>query len=160
MQVIHKFFQYITDFFVVCKLKLEIRSLEKKLKSIYAKIGSDYVVTHQNDVDDVNRDLIIQAISLQKMIEDKNAHVDEIRGIQRCVACHSRIPNDALFCPFCGMRQPTPEVKVVRYCPTCGTKLEMDELFCHHCGTRIPDDNAVTEEIVLKVEDSKSEGNE
>lgn len=149
MKILEKILAWIRKQYEICRLRLQIRSLRKQLEVIYRDLGKDYVDTHRNDPDDLNSEQIAEAVRLRKAIEDKESSIDEMRGIVRCAACGSRIPNGALFCPYCGMRQPDPEVKVVRYCPECGTKLEIDEIFCHHCGCRIPQDDAVTEEIVL-----------
>lgn len=138
--------------FEIVRLSMQIHSLKKELNQIYRALGEDYVDVHRNDVDDLNYRQIEEAVRLQKAIADKESSIDEMRGIVRCAACGERIPNGALFCPYCGMRQPDPEVQVIRYCPECGTKLEIDEKFCHHCGTRIPQNDAVTEEITLHKE--------
>lgn len=150
MEMFDKAISWLKKQYAICRLSLQIRSLKKQLNVIYRALGEDYVDTHRNDPDDLNRDQIAEAVRLRRVIEEKESSIDEMRGIVRCVACSSRIPNGALFCPYCGMRQPDPQVKVVRYCPECGTKLEIDEMFCHHCGTRIPQDDAATEEIVLR----------
>ena len=150
MDIFDKLANWISRQWQIFRLHREISKLQKNLDHIYKQLGKDYVDTHKNDPDDLNKDLIDQAVTLQKAIDEKNAVIDEMRGIVRCVACNERIPRDSVFCPYCGMRQPDPEVKVVRYCSNCGTKLEVDEVFCHHCGTRIPQDDAPTEEIVLR----------
>jgi ribosomal protein S26 len=150
MNIFNKIGAWLQKQWSIFQLKRQIRKLQKQLNKIYQDLGKDYVDTHKNDPDDINHELIEQAVTLQKAIDEKNASIDEMRGIVRCVACGERIPQDAMFCPYCGMRQPDPEVKVVRYCPHCGTKLEVDEVFCHHCGTRIPQDDAPTEEITLR----------
>lgn len=150
MNIVKKAIDWVKKQFSICKLKIQIRSLRKQLNVIYRSLGEDYVDTHRNDPDDLNKDLIDKAVRLRKEIEERQDSIDEMRGIVRCIACNSRIPNGSLFCPFCGMRQPDPEVKIIRYCPECGTKLEVDERFCHHCGCKVPQDDAVTEEIVLR----------
>lgn len=133
----------------ILKLSFQIFTLRRKLNRIYQEVGKDYVDVHRNDPNDLNKEKIETAVYLQKEIQERQASIDEMRGIVRCVACGERIPNGSLFCPYCGMRQPDPEVNVVRYCPECGTKLEVDELYCHHCGAPIPQDNEETEQIVL-----------
>lgn len=149
MEFINKIIEKIRRQLSIWELEIQIRKLKKELGRIYTKLGQDYVETHRNDPSDLNKDMIQEAVRLEKAIAERQGSIDEMRGIFRCAACAERIPNGALFCPYCGMRQPDPEVKVVRYCPECGTKLEVDELFCHHCGTKIPQDDAETEEIVL-----------
>lgn len=48
-----------------------------------------------------------------------------------CSHCGKEIPNDSLFCSFCGQKN---EGAV---CPTCGAALEEDSVFCSACGTKI-----------------------
>lgn len=133
----------------VLQLSFQIASLKRKLNKIYQELGKDYVDVHKNDPNDLNKEKIDSAVYLENQIKERVHTIDEIRGILRCVACNERIPNGSLFCPYCGLRQPDPEVSIVRYCPECGTKLEVDELYCHHCGAQIPQDNEETEQMVL-----------
>lgn len=155
MNIFQKFGDWLEKQLRIFRLQREVSRLQKQLDEIYGKLGRDYVDTHRNDPDDLNHDLIEEALHLRNAIAEKNSAIDEMRGIIRCVACGERIPEGSAFCPYCGMRQPDPEVRVVRYCPTCGTKLEVDEIFCHNCGTRIPQDDAPTEEIHMRREVSE-----
>lgn len=47
-----------------------------------------------------------------------------------CGKCGKRIPDDAVFCSYCGARR---ERKV---CKACGTELKEEQLFCHVCGLK------------------------
>lgn len=149
MDIVGKIVNWFRKEIEIIRLQWQIHTMKGQLSHIYEKLGEDYVAVHRNDPDDLNADMIQEAVRLQKGIRERQSSIDEMRGIVRCAACGERIPNGSLFCPYCGMRQPGQKVKVVRYCPECGTKLEVDEVFCHHCGARIPQDDAVTEEIVL-----------
>ena len=133
----------------IFKLSIQISGLKRKLNKIYLELGKDYVDVHKNDPDDLNKEKIENAVHLEKEIKQRVQSIDEMRGILRCIACNERIPNGSVFCPYCGLRQPDPEINIVRYCSECGTKLEVDELFCHHCGAKIPMDNEETEQMLL-----------
>ncbi len=150
MNTLQKIIDWIKKRFEIIKLSNQIRKLNKPLQKIYQELGQDYVATHKNDELDLNYDKIQMAVEIENQIKEKQTEIDEMKGIIRCVACGERIPNDSTFCPYCGMRQPEPQVKVVRYCSECGTKLEIDERFCHHCGAKVPEDDEVTEEIQLR----------
>lgn len=149
MEYLNKFIDWLNKNLSVLNLNWQIRNLNKELTKIYARLGEDYVETHRNDPNDINKDLIDEAVRLQKAIHDRRTTIDELRGIRRCAACEERIPSEALFCPYCGLRQPDPEVSIFRYCPECGTKLEVDEKYCHQCGAAIPQDDVMTEEMSL-----------
>jgi membrane protease subunit (stomatin/prohibitin family) len=47
-----------------------------------------------------------------------------------CIACGSRIPRTAKFCPKCGVLQK-------RKCPGCGVELSTVEKFCPECGQKL-----------------------
>ena len=47
-----------------------------------------------------------------------------------CCKCGKTIPDEALFCSYCGSRQQA-------VCSSCGTVLAADAAFCHKCGTQV-----------------------
>lgn len=47
-----------------------------------------------------------------------------------CGNCHKPIPNDAMFCPYCG----TPKKKC---CPKCNKEVDGGMMFCPFCGTKL-----------------------
>ena len=44
----------------------------------------------------------------------------------RCPGCQQQVPDDADFCPRCGVR--------VAVCPDCGTAAAPGDAFCRRCG--------------------------
>ncbi len=54
-----------------------------------------------------------------------------------CENCGAYIPDDARFCPECGMvLQSTPEPASM-HCPNCGAELYPDSIFCENCGYKL-----------------------
>ncbi len=49
-----------------------------------------------------------------------------------CWQCGAAIPDDARFCPYCGLEQTQP-------CPTCGSASPLSARFCAACGAPVPD---------------------
>lgn len=58
-----------------------------------------------------------------------------------CEKCGKNIPNDAVFCSYCGTRH---ERKV---CRACGTELKNEQLFCHVCGLKWDEGASHSEEL-------------
>lgn len=58
-----------------------------------------------------------------------------------CCKCGKTIPDDALFCSYCGSRQQVT-------CGSCGAALATDAVFCHKCGT--PVNRAAAETLASK----------
>ena len=46
-----------------------------------------------------------------------------------CYHCKRELPQDAMFCPFCGSKKN-------RTCINCNKELTNDVLFCPYCGTK------------------------
>jgi len=51
---------------------------------------------------------------------------------QRCPDCNQMIPDDAVFCPFCGH-----QIMVFQRCSSCGKNLSPKARFCPRCGARV-----------------------
>ena len=49
-----------------------------------------------------------------------------------CNKCGNAVPEDSLFCPYCGSRI-DPTTKNLR-CASCGEFLQEDDFFCPYCG--------------------------
>lgn len=58
-----------------------------------------------------------------------------------CKRCSKEIPDEALFCCFCGEKQQT-------ICADCGTELVADAIFCHNCGGKVGAVNVTTNKKV------------
>lgn len=50
----------------------------------------------------------------------------------RCNNCNKDIPEDSVFCPYCGQK-----VDKIKKCSVCGYELKEDFVFCPACGNKI-----------------------
>lgn len=66
-----------------------------------------------------------------------------------CGKCGKTIPEDAVFCSYCGARY---EKKV---CKACGTELKKEQLFCHVCGLKWDSETLHQEEQKVHQEEQK-----
>lgn len=58
-----------------------------------------------------------------------------------CPKCNSPVPNDSVFCEYCGNKlisySPAPRESVWRACPKCGGFVPADAVFCESCGQKL-----------------------
>lgn len=60
----------------------------------------------------------------------------------KCLKCNHTIPDDSVFCEFCGSKvdaQNTYEESSVKkiYCRKCGNELSDNSMFCRRCGEKL-----------------------
>lgn len=57
----------------------------------------------------------------------------------KCIKCGYEIPENSVFCPFCGeaFSSATPDVLSDNRCPVCGSSLKSDSAFCGCCGSKL-----------------------
>lgn len=67
-----------------------------------------------------------------------------------CEKCGRTIPEEAVFCSYCGSRN------MRKVCKACGTELQKDQKFCHVCGLKC-DGKAPQPEEQKKDEQKKDE---
>ena len=53
-----------------------------------------------------------------------------VTSTEMCINCKHPLPNDAMFCPYCG----TPKK---RHCPNCNKEVDNNVAFCSYCGTKL-----------------------
>ncbi len=56
--------------------------------------------------------------------------------MKKCMSCGKEVPNDSVFCPFCG----TKDIKDDSTCPICKKIVPSDSAFCPFCGEKIIED--------------------
>lgn len=84
--------------------------------------------------------------------------------MKKCVNCGKEVPNDSVFCPFCGSK----EIKNENICPKCKKAVPIDSMFCPFCGEKITieektdpvfikNETPIVKEQIYKVEDDKTD---
>lgn len=66
-----------------------------------------------------------------------------------CEKCGRTIPEEAVFCSYCGSRN------MRKVCKACGTELQKDQKFCHVCGLKC--DGKVPQPEEQKKDEQKKE---
>lgn len=56
--------------------------------------------------------------------------------MKKCISCGKEVPNDSVFCPFCGSK----DIKDDNACPNCKKIVPTDSVFCPFCGERMIDE--------------------
>lgn len=57
-----------------------------------------------------------------------------------CEKCGQTIPDEAVFCSYCGLRNTR------KVCAACGTELQKEQVFCHVCGLKCGSETPLPEE--------------
>lgn len=102
------------EFTNMAKLKMNVKSAEGKLSSVYEEIGRLFYTAERNG-EDCTSDIaayIMKADKLKAEIAESNKKISKLRNIRICEGCGNEIENDALFCPYCGQKQEIPEEAV------------------------------------------------
>ncbi|MBR2551523.1 MAG: zinc ribbon domain-containing protein [Erysipelotrichaceae bacterium] len=56
--------------------------------------------------------------------------------MKKCSNCNQTVPDDSIYCPFCGSNQIKEIVdKTVKYCQDCGKKIPKEAEKCSFCGS-------------------------
>ena len=71
-----------------------------------------------------------------------------------CRKCRTRIDDEAVICPNCGVPQ---QSKDMAYCRKCGKQIDGEAVICSHCGVPQKDLQQSSAPIV---EDRKAKGDE
>lgn len=127
----------------IVKLNAMITEQNSQIDKLYQSLGRE--VYQDEDFREVivkvYPDLSASIATCLDRIQEHQARIKEIRGVERCPACGTENPSDAGFCSGCGNcltgEEKTGEEK--RCCPACGAQLQFsDALFCTSCGTKLP----------------------
>lgn len=66
-----------------------------------------------------------------------------------CEKCKKNIPDDAIFCPYCGEKKQEENGQQILFCPECGEKIEKGYINCPKCGKLL-----IEKEIDLELKES------
>lgn len=130
----------ITD---LTKLNSRIHDFEKMIKDSQAQIGKIYFEANTNNPGTEYMELFQNIINAQGEIIRCKEEIIQIKGIKNCAGCGAEIPNEAVFCPSCGIKNEIIDVSYTEEseeeiaCPGCGAGVSADTAFCSKCGTKV-----------------------
>lgn len=129
------------------KLNGEISSEEKKINSIYQKIGQKYFELHKDSPEEDFVEWIVSIKNSMSKIEEAKDEIRRLKGKRICSQCNVELEGEAPFCPMCGAKLPEfekpsfvendEEANEKNICKNCGEELEENALFCQSCGAKI-----------------------
>lgn len=69
----------------------------------------------------------------------------------KCIHCNEEIPDDSVFCPFCGQKAEKPPVTPVKRCHICQASLQDGAKFCESCGAAVPAEHLICPACSAKI---------
>ena len=104
----------------IVKLKVNLKSAESKLSSVYEEIGRLFY-TAERSGEDCTSDIaayIMKADKLKADIAEYNKQIAKLHNVRICDNCGTEIDETVNFCPVCGAKQEPiveeePEITVV-----------------------------------------------
>ncbi len=88
----------------VLRLKQKLASEESKLKAAYRAIGELYYQAHEGEIADEYTVHFEHVGEAKAAIEDYQAQINELKGVQICPACGASVEAGASYCGKCGHR--------------------------------------------------------
>ncbi len=95
----------------IAKLNVSIKTSEAKFNGICTEIGKMFYEAQRNNMD-FTSEIAASIMKLDKISSDIESYKKEIaklRKVSLCQECGEEIPENALFCQFCGAKQIKPE---------------------------------------------------
>ena len=86
----------------VLRLKQKLASEESKLKEAYRAIGELYYREHEGEMDPEYIVHFEHVGEARAAIEDYQAQINDLRGVQTCPACGASVEAEAAYCGKCG----------------------------------------------------------
>ena len=111
-----------------------------QLNELYRELGKAY---YEGAYEDPLPQLLPLFDQITQMLQEPEPEPQMEEGMKRCPACGEMLPEDAMFCEYCGNRLTAPEPAYVepepqvRVCPGCGNILRENARFCGKCGTKV-----------------------
>lgn len=126
----------------IVKLNAMITEQNSRIDKLYQSLGRE--VYQDEDFREVivkvYPDLSASIAACLGRIQEYQARIKEIRGVERCPACGAENTPEAVFCSGCGSRLAEAEkVQEPRNtCPACGAEITFDDAqFCTTCGAKL-----------------------
>lgn len=86
----------------IVKLKANLRNLDKKAKTAYAKIGKEYVRLNEGKDDVIMPEVFEEIANLKDEAAEIKKQIRELKGLVVCPECGKEFENSADFCSACG----------------------------------------------------------
>lgn len=90
----------------VAGLNGQISSQEDRLNRVFMELGRSVYESCKSMPDNRWSELFRQADEASAEIEQLKEERNKIKGVRLCPQCSRETPNDALFCPGCGVKLP------------------------------------------------------
>lgn len=119
------------------KLNALIAEEKKKIEVSYRELGLQYAQLHHDDYEAALAGVMEAILTSEKLIQDTQRKIREIKGIRCCEKCGAELVRDAVFCCSCGAMVPKPVTPAGRTCTGCGGPLADGVRFCTACGTPV-----------------------
>lgn len=117
-------------------LDQSIEKIEKKVSTLFYKLGKSYYEQHAEDHQTEYEDQLSAIRNAHAEIDHYQKLADEVSARKRCSACGAELMEEAVFCSTCGARVPeaanSPEGQKV--CPKCHAAVDPEDAFCSLCG--------------------------
>ena len=88
---------------ILC-LKQKLASEESKLKAAYRAIGELYYQEHEGEIEDAYIVHFEHVGEANAAIEDYQAQINNLKGVQVCPSCGASVEAGAAYCGKCGHR--------------------------------------------------------
>lgn len=88
----------------IASLKGQIVSYENALSRNYKELGRVYYEAHKDDFEKEFPDQMEAVENAERMIEDLEKRIGELKGTKRCESCGNDVADDSVYCPKCGVK--------------------------------------------------------
>jgi len=124
----------------VIRLNTVIAEEEKRVRSLYEKLGKAYLELHADSVEETLSGFVGDIKEAEKKVNDYREEVKRLKGYTDCPNCGKSVEYGAPFCSSCGNRMASsagaPAVNGT-YCTQCGCPVSEGSAFCTQCGTKV-----------------------
>lgn len=122
------------------KLNSMISDEERKINNNYLKIGKLYFSIYKNEYEEKFSEMINAIKESEEKIQNYRKEIQDIKGIECCEICGSKVPKDAVFCSSCGgliNKKKISETMNFTKCQNCGAMVSKNMRYCTACGKPI-----------------------
>lgn len=132
------------------RARVEIIALNRQMRTVTSELGKRTLQLYRDGriQDPELAELCARIISIEARIAEREARLAQLQqskvasqaaaGAEACSRCNSALPQDAAFCPACGLRvgvASPPSTSQGLFCGQCGRELRPEARFCPRCGS-------------------------